>query len=158
MSSRSQTNPGAHEFGLTFDETAWPLLYVRYPSKPLSDEGFEHFITRYTGFVERREHFATVFDSRGPATAITAAQRKRLTEWFEVTGPLANEFHFGIALLISSSLIRGALNAVTWLAPIPVPVKSFGSIADAAPWVHDIFAAQGLPVTPSMGLLLRARG
>ncbi len=154
---RAVPKPGMHEFGLTFDDSTWPLLYVRYPSKPLDDDGFEHFITRYTGFVERREHFATLFDSRGPATAITAQQRKRLTEWFEVTGPLANEYHFGIALLISSALVRGALNAVTWLAPIPVPVKSFGSIAEAGPWVREIFAVQGLPMTPAMGILLRAQ-
>lgn len=155
---RSQTNPGAHEFGLTFDDSAWPLLYVRYPSKPLSDEGFEHFISRYTGFVERRDHFATIFDSRGPATAITAQQRKRLTEWFEVTGELAGQYHFGIALLLNNPLVRGALNAVTWLSPIPVPVKSFGSISDAAPWVREAFATRGVQMTPAMDTLLRARG
>ena len=33
--------PGVHQFGLIFDDAAWPLLYVRFPSKPLSDEGFE---------------------------------------------------------------------------------------------------------------------
>ena len=57
------TRPGVtHEFGLTFDETAWPLLYVRFPSKPLSDEGFEFFVTRYTDVVERRIPFATILD------------------------------------------------------------------------------------------------
>ena len=42
------TRPGVHQFGLIFDDNAWPLLYVRFPSKPLSDEGFEYFIERYT--------------------------------------------------------------------------------------------------------------
>jgi hypothetical protein len=149
--------PGVHQFGLIFDDNAWPLLYVRFPSKPLSDEGFEYFIERYTAVVERRIPFATILDSRGLTTAITAHQRKRLTEWFEVTGKLAGEHHFGIATLISNALIRGALKAVTWVAPIPVPVRPFGSIADATPWIREIFTEQRIPITSSIEALLAGR-
>ena len=151
------TRPGLHQFGLIFDDNAWPLLYVRFPSKPLSDEGFEYFIERYTATVERRIPFATILDSRGLTTAITAHQRKRLTEWFDVTGDLAGEHHFGIAVLISNALIRGALKAVTWVKPIPVTVKPFGSIADASTWVREIFAEQRITITPSIETLLAGR-
>lgn len=150
-------NQAVHQFGLIFDEAAWPLLYVRFPSKPLSDEGFAYFIERYTAAVERRMPFATILDSRGPTTAITAHQRKMLTEWFDVTGDLAAEYHFGIAALINNAFIRGALKAVTWMKPIPVPVKPFGSIADAAPWVREIFAEQQIAITPPMEMLLGGR-
>jgi len=147
-----------HQFGLTFDDAAWPLLYVRFPSKPLSDDGFEFFIARYTEYVERRILFATILDSRGLSTAITAHQRKRLTEWFQVTGPLAGEVHFGIACLFSNALIRGALKAVTWVAPVPVPIQPFASIADAAPWVRGQFEAFDVPVTPAVEQLLAGHG
>jgi len=151
------TRPGLHQFGLIFDHNAWPLLYVRFPSIPLSDEGFEYFIERYTTTVERRIPFATILDSRGLTTAITANQRKRLTEWFDVTGDLAGEHHFGIAVLISNAIIRGALKAVTWVRPIPVPIKPFGSIADASTWVREIFAEQRIPITPTIETLLAGR-
>jgi len=151
------TRPGVHQFGLIFDDNAWPLLYVRFPSKPLSDEGFEYFIERYTATVERRIPFATILDSRGLTTAITANQRKRLTEWFDVTGDLAGEHHFGIAVLISNALIRGALMAVTWVKPIPVPIKPFGSIADASTWVREIFAERRISINPSIEALLAGR-
>jgi len=150
----AEARPALHEFGLIFDENAWPLSYVRFPSKPLSDEGFEYFIERYTAMVERRISFATILDSRGLTTAITAHQRKRLTEWFDVTGELAGEYHFGIAILINSALVRGALKAVTWVKPIPVPVRPFGSIADAAPWLREIFDEQKILITPSIEMLL----
>lgn len=146
--------PIVHEFGLTFDESAWPLLYVRFPSKPLSDDGFEYFISRYTQAVERRVPFVTILDSRGLSTAITAQQRKRLTEWFDVTGDLAGEHHFGIAVLMSNAIIRGALMAVTWVKPIPVPIKPFGSIADAAPWIRQVFTEKQMPITPAVEALL----
>ncbi|MGB3051613.1 MAG: hypothetical protein WBB42_11480 [Polyangiales bacterium] len=147
----------SHEFGLIFDENAWPLAYVRFPSKPLSDEGFQYFIERYTAMVERRTPFATILDSRGLTTAITAHQRKRLTDWFDVTGELAGEYHFGIAVLINHALIRGALKAVTWVKPVPVPVMPFGSIADAAPWLREILGKQRIPVTPAIEMLLAGR-
>jgi hypothetical protein len=146
---------GAHEFGLIFDETAWPLLYVRFPSKPLGNDGFEHFIARYTDVVERRVPFATILDSRGLSTAITAQQRKRLTEWFEVTGPIAGEHHFGIAVLMGNAIIRGALKAVTWVAPIPVPVRAFGSVTDCAPWIREIFADRDIPLNVAAEALLK---
>ena len=149
--------PALNEFGLIFDEDAWPLAYVRFPSKPISDEGFEYFIERYTAMVERRIPFATILDSRGPTTAISAQQRKRLTDWFDVTGQLAGEYHFGIAVLINSALVRGALKAVTWVKPIPVPIRPFGSIAEAAPWVREIFGERKLPITPSIEMLLAGR-
>jgi hypothetical protein len=153
----AEARPALHEFGLIFDENAWPLAYVRFPSKPLSDDGFEYFIERYTAMVERRHPFATILDSRGLTTAITAYQRKRLTDWFEVTGELAGEYHFGIAVLINNALIRGALKAVTWVKPVPVPIMPFGSIADAAPWVREIFGDQRIPITPEIELLLAGR-
>ena len=99
----------------------------------------------------------TVRAARPQPTAITANQRKRLTEWFDVTGDLAGEHHFGIAVLISNALIRGALMAVTWVKPIPVPIKPFGSIADASNWVREIFAEQRIPITPSIEALLAGR-
>jgi len=151
------TRLSAHQFGLIFDDRAWPLLYVRFPSKPLGDDGFEYFIARYTAMVERRVPFATILDSRGPATAITAHQRRQLTQWFDVTGDLAGEYHFGIAVLVSNALIRGALKAVTWVKPIPVPIEPFGSIADAAPWLRKLFAEQQLPISPAIEALLTGR-
>jgi len=154
----TSTRPGVHQFGLIFEDAAWPLLYVRFPSKPLSDDGFEYFIARYTAMVERRVPFATILDSRGLTTAITAHQRRRLTEWFDVTGDLAGQHHFGIAVLISNAVIRGALKAVTWVKPIPVPVQPFGSIVDAAPWIRAIFAERRLPITPAIESLLAGRG
>jgi hypothetical protein len=153
----AEAKPVVREFGLIFEESAWPLAYVRFPSKPLSDDGFEYFIERYTAMVERRSPFATILDSRGLTTAITAHQRKLLTDWFDVTGKLAGEYHFGIAVLMNNALIRGALKAVTWVKPVPVPIMPFASIADAAPWLREIFREQRIPVTPEIELLLAGR-
>jgi hypothetical protein len=59
---------------------------------------------------------------------------------------------------MSNAIIRGALKAVTWVKPIPVPIQPFASIADAAPWLRTIFAEQGLSITPAIESLLAGRG
>jgi hypothetical protein len=60
-------------------------------------------------------------------------------------------------VLINNSIIRGALKAVTWVKPIPVPIMPFGSIADAAPWLREILAEQKISVTPEIEKLLAGR-
>lgn len=151
------TRSSTHEFGLTFDDAAWPLLYIRFPSTPLSTEGVDYFIERYSAIIELRVPFMTIIDSRGLTNSIGAQERKKLTEWFDVSGPLASEHHHGIAVLLNNAIVRGALKAVTWVKPVPVPIKPFGSLADTAPWLREVMAAKGMPITPAMELLLAGR-
>lgn len=154
----SGTRSRAHEFGLNFDDTAWPILYVRFPSTPLDDEGVQYFIDRYSAIIELRIPFVAIIDSRGLSNAIGASERKKLTEWFDVSGPLAGEHHYGIAVLLNNPIVRGALKAVTWVKPVPVPIKPFASLADAAPWLREIMTERGIPITPAMEQLLAGRG
>lgn len=153
----SDTRSETHEFGLSFDDNAWPLLYIRFPSTPLDDQGVEYFIRRYSAIIELRIPFVSIIDSRGLSNSISANQRKKLTEWFDVSGPLASEHHHGIAVLINNAIVRGALKAVTWVKPVPVPIRPFGSIADAAPWVREVMTEKQIPITPAMEMLLAGR-
>ena len=148
---------GAEEFGLLFDDTAWPILYIRFPSTPLSSEGVDYFIERYSAVIDLRVPFVSIIDSRGLYNAIGAQERKKLTEWFDVSGPLAAGHHFGIAVLLTSPLVRGALKAVTWMKPVPVPIKPFESLTDAAPWVRSIMHEHEMPITPAVEQLLAGR-
>ncbi len=43
------------------------------------------------------------------------------------------------------------------VVPVPVPIMPFGSIADAAPWVREIFGAQRISITPDIEMLLAGR-
>ncbi|MBW2377483.1 MAG: hypothetical protein JRF55_16135, partial [Deltaproteobacteria bacterium] len=42
---------GREDASLIFDESAWPLVYVRYPSNGLDDEGLEVFIERIMSYL-----------------------------------------------------------------------------------------------------------
>lgn len=155
----STRSPGSREDGgLIFDEGAWPIAYVRYPSNGLDDEGLEVFLDRILSYLRRREKFACLVDCRGMTMAHTANQRRRIAEW--LAGPELQQLSphaIAIAVLFKSALIRGALTAVNWIKPPPAPVKAFGSVADASPWVKQRLDEESVTLTPSMEDLLAGR-
>jgi hypothetical protein len=155
----SNPPPGRREDGGSiFDEGAWPLVYVRYPSNGLNDDGIEVFIERILSYLGRRQAFACLIDCRGMTMAHTANQRRRIAEWLaEPELQRLSPHAIAIAVLFRSGLIRGALTAVNWIKPPPAPVKPFGSVADSAPWLRERFSEESIHVTPLMEDLLASR-
>ncbi|MBW1757100.1 MAG: hypothetical protein JRJ80_13135 [Deltaproteobacteria bacterium] len=146
---------GREDAGLIFDESAWPLVYVRYPSNGLDDEGLEVFIERVMSYLRRRDKFACLIDCRGMTMAHTANQRRRLTNWFaEPELQRLSPHAIAMAVLFRSALIRGALTAVNWIKPPPAPVKAFGSVAESAPWLRERLTEESISLTPRMEDLL----
>jgi hypothetical protein len=149
---------GREDAGLIFDESAWPLAYVRYPSNGLDDEGLEVFIERVMSYLRRRDKFACLIDCRGMTMAHTANQRRRLTNWFaEPELQRLSPHAIAMAVLFRSALIRGALTAVNWIKPPPAPVKAFSSVAESAPWLRQRLTEESISLTPRMEDLLTIR-
>jgi hypothetical protein len=158
MRSSNPAPSRREDAGLIFDESAWPLVYVRYPSNGLDDEGIEVFIERILSYLRRRQGFACLIDCRGMTMAHTANQRRRITEWLaEPELERLSPHAIAIAVLFHSGLISGALTAVNWIKPPPAPVKAFGSVADSAPWLRERFSEESMAVTPRMEDLLASR-
>jgi hypothetical protein len=65
--------------------------------------------------------------------------------------------NLGHALLFSNAAIRGALRAVFWINKPAAPIKPFGSIAEAAPWVRERLFGAGPEVSPAIEDLLANR-
>jgi len=156
---RSSSPPGAREDGgLIFEESAWPLVYVRYPSNGLNDQGLEVFLERVMSYLRRRDRFACLIDCRGMTIAHTANQRRRIAEWLaEPELQRLSPDAIAIAVLFRSALIRGALTAVNWIKPPPAAVKAFGSVADRAPWLLQRFEEESTALSASMEDLLASR-
>jgi hypothetical protein len=144
--------------GFIFDEDAWPLVYIRFPSGRLSDRGLETYLTRFNSYLRRNELFVSMSDCRGLGIAPNANLRKRITEWLaeEDQVELASN-NLGHALLFGNAAVRGALTAVFWINKPAAPIKPFSSIADAAPWVRERLFDAGLEVSLAIEDLLANR-
>jgi hypothetical protein len=144
--------------GFIFDEDAWPLVYIRFPSGRLSDHGLETYLTRFNGYLRRDGQFVSISDCRGLGIAPNANLRKRITDWLAEDDQVnLGPKNAGHALLFGNTVIRGALTAVFWIASPPAPIKAFGSITDAAPWVRERLMDAHVDLSPAMEDLLANR-
>jgi len=74
--------------------------------------------------------------------ASEAAMRRMQAEWMDEHRVLLQKTTVAMGLVIDGGLMRGALRAVFWLTPSPLPHKVFKNAADAEAWALEAFASQ----------------
>lgn len=80
-----------------------------------------------------------VFD--GTTTeGITAKQREKAAAWLRSSAPLLSRRTKGIAFVIKSPLLRGALTAIFWLQKPPGPYVIVETLAEARAWARSRIA------------------
>ncbi len=97
-------------------ESRGQLFVVRFPPKPTCDE-IEGFGAATHDFYENNQrHFAWVVDATGVAIQ-GALQRKTLAEVLERDRMFLKQYCQGMAIVVPNALLRGAGQAILWLAP-----------------------------------------
>ena len=119
-----------------FDESDAPLYRTFYEGVPPKDEWDAHF-DRFTGWARAGIPYAVAIDAR-EVGSLPANHRKAIVDWID-----RDRFHLtanccGGALIFSNRLQRGLWTAITWVTPIPVPVKVFGDMASAEAWLTGL--------------------
>ncbi len=84
----------------------------------------------------------------------TATQRKMRADWINTEAERLAKTCVGVAFVVPSPLVRGALTAIFWVAQLPVPHTVHGSIEKALAWAIQQLDQAGMPVPP----LLREHG
>ncbi|HJL18674.1 MAG TPA: hypothetical protein RMH99_23635 [Sandaracinaceae bacterium LLY-WYZ-13_1] len=126
----------------TIDEAAFPLVRIRYDGI-VSDEEFARHLEAYGALVERGARYGVLFDAttagRPPAT-----QRRMMAEFMRRRRDELARRCVGGAFVITSPLIRGAMTAILWVAPMPFQHVIVSSAAEAEGWVRGRLQAEGL--------------
>jgi len=65
-----------------------------------------------------------------------AIQRQMQAEWIKEHAMTLRATTAAIVFVIPSAMIRGAMRAVLWLQPLPVPHELFGTLEDAIAWTN----------------------
>ena len=86
----------------------------------LDDATFRSYLQENDALLDRRERYAIVVDATR-ASVIDSAQRKLQAEWMQRRDRDLRTFCLGTAFVITNPLVRGALTAITWLSPLPMP-------------------------------------
>lgn len=109
-----------------------PRVYVIKFGESISGPEWDEYLDFCSARLQEGRPVALIHDHR-KGGAPNALQRKKLQD-------LLDELHSAMSLLRASAIVsrsaivRGALTALTWLRPLPYPVKVFSTVEDARDW------------------------
>lgn len=135
------------------DVRHFPLVLVTLPSKQVGDDDVSRFVNDQRALLARGERHYVVADAT-KSIAFSAPHRRRLADWLEESEPLAKELSIGMAIVIASPIIRGALTAVFWMKKPPMPTKLCATLDEAIAAAILTLADNGIDVPLSAHDLL----
>lgn len=122
------------------DASRWPLVVVRVDGTPTTREHVLEFIASQRSMLARGEPFVEIADSRD-AKVISALERKLLADWLGESEQQSKRLCVALAVLISSPVIRGAMNAVLWIRSPSFPMHMCGTEDEVVRFLSDAVQA-----------------
>lgn len=106
--------------GISLDTARWPLLYVRFRGS--ADVAiWDGYLEALTRVITQRPGKRVMIMDATECGMVSAAARRKQAEWMAKYDDNTRMFTMGIAFVLPSPLLRGALTAVFWLQPLPCP-------------------------------------
>ena len=115
----------------------------------VSDDELERYCADFESDVlARRQRFVSLVDTTRMTAAPTARQRRSLADWQIKTQDVGNRYNLGIAMVVSSALIRGAMTAMNWLFPPKVRTEVMSDWAPAVAHLEQVLTSHHMALPP----------
>lgn len=114
------------------DMARFPVVIVRWQGTN-TDAQMLGYLSTMTTIVQRPELKVIVYDATS-AQIPPPSQRRLQGEWMVAHQSSMTRWGVGTAFVFSSAVMRGALTAVLWLAPIPNGHFVTSTIEEALSW------------------------
>lgn len=121
------------EVGIRFDASMWPLVLVTMPPE-LNLDDIGYLQDSYEAVFAAPKRHALIVDTSTLVNVPGATLRKRMKDFEDGRRPVIRRKNIGSAIVLSSSIARGAYTALRWISPQPAPNKAFGDLREAARW------------------------
>jgi hypothetical protein len=141
---------------ITLDDSAYPFVVQAFPVGPKTEAALRDLFRRMSAFADRavREHARHVVVAVGDEH-FTAAERKVIADCMSQASAEEQARVIGAFAVIESSLARGVLTALRWLAPSVIPVTAAATPHEAIDLARGRLEAAGIHVAPDT--VVRAR-
>ncbi|HYO73480.1 MAG TPA: hypothetical protein VEU33_46190 [Archangium sp.] len=126
-------NPRDDIDGVLVDDALWPLLVVKFLGVPTTSQ-VQAYLERMTGYLERGERHAVIFDSSGMRRIGQSHQYHMQAEWLKQHDARVRELRLGAAYIIHSPVVRLAVSVVYFLRPTTTPYLITAKESEAARW------------------------
>lgn len=127
---------------ITFDDSLWPLLLVRFPSVMTSAQQ-EAYLARLLTYVRRGQKYVGIMDTQLLENT-TAEQRQRQAGFIKEHEELFRQFSLGSAAVVTSPLVALGGRILIHLKPMPVPFYVTSSLPAAVAWAAERLEQAGL--------------
>jgi hypothetical protein len=135
------TNNVAPTSGPTYDYSEWPVFVVRMPANRLSDDAFRTHLEVLSEPYRRARPFGVLI-IMGAHPPLPPVQRRAAAAAMKAD----NECYPGLlrakAIVVRSTLERGVVTAVSWMAKPDYPFAAFETDSDAKDWLLAHIARQ----------------
>jgi hypothetical protein len=132
--------------GIAVDDSKYPLVRVTFDGA-VAEHAFDEYLRSLSRVLSRRARNVVIFDAIR-AAAPSARERAKQAAWLKQHREVIERFSCGSAFVIRSALIRSALTAILWLAPIPGAHTVVATVAEAEAWALERLREAGVPVGP----------
>lgn len=135
---------------ISFDESRWPLVIVTYPEQTEEADFFAHLDLLDANIrrtVAARAKTALIYDITSGYRA-PASVRKAQADWMKKNATVTRQNCVGIAFVMTSAVVRGALTAILWMSDMPAPYTVVATVEEAERWCTEKLGAHGVTVPP----------
>ncbi len=132
---------------VSFDLAHWPLVVLRLPPR-IGEAEVASLARAQEEIFQRRERYVSLTDTTAVVGLPDARVRSAIGQWLQTIEERAKRYQVANALVIASPLTRGALTAVHWLAPPPVPTTVCATVREGARYLEEHARRARLEVAP----------
>jgi len=132
---------------IEIDDSRYPLVRVTFEGH-VADHVFDRYLETMSRVLQRRMKNAIVFDAR-LARSPTAMQRSKQVAWLKANRETIQTYSCGSAFVVASTVIRGVLTAILWVAPIPGAHVVVATLPEAEAWAIARLTAEGVALPPA---------
>jgi hypothetical protein len=115
------------------DESERSLIVFRFRGGRIEDAHLSRALEAVRGAVARKQRFALIADASA-GVDVSATQRRMVTEFFRANEAELKKWCAGLVTVSTSTLVRGAITAIGWVFPAPMPSHVAATFADARRW------------------------
>jgi hypothetical protein len=129
---------------VTFDESLWPLLIIRFEGE-FSSQEFTDYLARLSTYPSRGERYVSILDASRVRVG-TREQGLRQAAWIKEHEAPLRQWQLGSAHVISSPAIRLVTSLILYLQPLPAPHIVVPRLSEAVAWALGRLEEGGLPL------------
>jgi hypothetical protein len=114
---------------IVVDSSRHPLVYLRM-AVGFGDADLESMLRQFELLLYRGQRYTLLVYCDPAAKVMTARQRKMVSEWYRMRTEQVRRINVGTAIVIDSTLVRGAMTAFNWLIEPIAPQANVATIRD----------------------------